>query len=210
LAQALVGWAELQADRSLMSLFGKLYEETCFLLLERDLERPVARRFREWSALAFYQDQLDRLFALECPELLSEAELGALVRAAFTVAVAEHHSFDVPVRARFAHLVTRGRSPAFLGFDSAEVELPGSNVSPFQCRVSPISGERLVYAPAFHLLMDMSRRGAWYNMPGGASESRFGPGYGKGLDAWLGGELRPLGSAALEPLSLQHAVVAAR
>ena len=203
LARALLEWAEEQADRSLVSLFGKLYEETCFLLLERDLERPVARRFREWSALAFYQTQLDRLFALECPELLSESELGELVRAAFAVAVAEHRAFDVPVRTRFSHLVTRGRSPALLGFDSAEVELPGSNVSAFQCRVSPISGERLVYAPAFHLLMDMSRRGAWYNMPGGASESRFGPGYGKGLQAWLGGALRPLGSAALPPLSLK-------
>jgi acyl-homoserine lactone acylase PvdQ len=203
LTQALLAWAEKQLDRSLVSLFAKLYEETCFLLLERDLERPVARRFREWSALAFYQDQLDRLLSLECPELLDEQELTELLRAAFKVAVAEHRTFDVPVRARFSHLVTRGRSPAFLGFDSPEIELPGSNVSAFQCRVSPISGERLVYAPAFHLLMDMSRRGAWYNMPGGASESRFGPGYGKGLEAWLGGALRPLGSAALEPLSLK-------
>ncbi|HEY1533374.1 MAG TPA: penicillin acylase family protein, partial [Polyangiaceae bacterium] len=204
LAEALLAWSAQQADRSLVSLFAKLYEEACFLLLERDLERPVARRFREWSALAFYQDQLDGLFALECPELLGEAELRELLRAAFSVAIAEHRAFDVPVRARFSHLVTRGRSPAFLGFDSPEIELPGSNVSAFQCRVSPISGERLVYAPAFHLLMDMSRRGAWYNMPGGASESRFGPGYGKGLPAWLNGSLQPLGSAALEPLSLKR------
>ncbi|HEX7451750.1 MAG TPA: penicillin acylase family protein [Polyangiaceae bacterium] len=204
LAQALLAWAEKQLDRSLVSLFGKLYEETCFLLLERDLERSVARRFREWSALGFYQDQLDRLLALECPELLGESELGELVRAAFRVAIAEHQTHDVPVRTRFSHLVTRGRSPAFLGFDSPEVELPGSPVAPFQCRFSPISGERLVYAPAFHLLMDMQQRGAWYNMPGGASESRFGPGYGKGLDAWLEGSLLPLGSARLEPLSLKR------
>jgi len=188
----------------LLSLFCKLYEETCFLLLERDLERPIARRFREWSALAFYQDNLDRMLALECPEVLDEGELGPLLRAAFGVAVAEHRSFDVPVRTRFSHLLTRGRSPAFMGFDSPEIELPGSNVSAFQCRISPLSGERLVYAPAFHLLMDMSRRGVWYNIPGGASESRFGPGYGKGLDAWLGGDLRALGSAALEPLSLKR------
>jgi penicillin amidase len=207
LADALRSWAEKQADRSLVSVFGKLYEEVCYRLLEADLERPVARRFREWSALAFHQHHLDQLFALEKPELLNEAELGALVRAAFDVAVAEHQSFDVPVRVRFAHLVTRGKTPAFLGFDAPEIELPGSNCSPFQCRISPISGERLVYAPAFHLLMDMSRRGAWYNMPGGASEARFGPGYGKGLDAWLEGTLRPLGSASLELLSLQDSIV---
>jgi hypothetical protein len=58
------------------------------------------------------------------------------------------------------------------------------------------------------LLMDMSQRGAWYNMPGGASESRFGPGYGKGLQAWLEGSLLPLGSAAaaLAPLSLKQPI----
>jgi penicillin amidase len=207
LAHALRNWAEKQADRSLVSVFGKLYEETCFLLLERDLARPIARRFREWSALGFYQDQLDRLFALECPELLSESELRELVRAAFQVALGDHSQHDVPVRTRFSHLVTRGKSPAFLGFDSPEVELPGSNVAPFQCRFSPISGERLVYAPAFHLLMDMSQRGAWYNIPGGASESRFGPGYGKGLHEWLRGSLLPLGSAALPPLSLTQPIV---
>ena len=204
LARSLLAWAEKQADRSLCRLFGKLYEEACFLLLEQDLPRTDARRLREWSALAFYQDQLDRVLSLECPELLGAAELGPLLRAAFDVALAEYHDHDVPVRTRFSHLVTRGRSPAFLGFDSALVELPGSPVAPFQCRVSPISGERLVYAPAFHLLMDMKQRGAWYNLPGGASESRFGPGYGRGLEPWLTGTLHPLGASPLPVLSLKQ------
>ncbi len=203
LTTALLAWAEQQADRGLVSVFCKLYEETCFLLLEQDLERPLARRFREWSALGFYQDQLDRVLALECPELLAESELRQLVRAAFEIARHSHASHDVPVRTRFSHLLARGRSPACLGFDSKRVTLPGSPVAVFQCRFSPISGERLVYAPAFHLLMDMSQRGAWYNMPGGASESRFGPGYGQGLQAWLEGTLLPLGTAPLPELSLQ-------
>ena len=206
-AGALVAWAAEQADRSLLSLFGKLYEEACYLLLEQDLERPVARRMREWSALAFYQDQLDRVLALERPELLGSAELSALLGQAFATALAEHTTHDVPVRTRFSHLITRGKSPAFLGFDSPEVELPGTPLSPFQCRVSPISGERLVYAPAFHLLIDMSQRGAWYNLPGGASESRFGPGYGRGLSEWLAGTLAPLGASPLPALSLQRAPV---
>ncbi len=206
LRRPLLAWAEQQVDRSLLSLFGKLYEEACFLLLEQDLPRADARRMREWSAIALYQDQLDRVLSLECPELLSEAELAQLLRVAFAVAVAEHTQHDVPVRTRFTHLITRGRSPAFLGFDSPVVELPGSPVAPFQCRISPISGERLVYAPSFHLLMDMKRRGAWYNLPGGASESRFGPGYGQGLTAWLEGTLRPLGSSPLPVLSLKQAL----
>ena len=207
LARALLAWADRQVDRSLCSLFGALYEEACFLLLEQDLPRADARRLREWSAIAFYQDQLDRVLSLECPELLDAAQLGPLLRAAFDVAVAEHHRHDVPVRTRFSHLVTRGRSPAFLGFDSPLVELPGSPVAPFQCRISPISGERLVYAPAFHLLMDMKQRGAWYNLPGGASESRFGPGYGRGLEPWLTGTLHPLGASPLPVLSLERPLV---
>jgi penicillin G amidase len=206
LARALVAWSEQQTDRTLVSLFGKLYEEACFLLLEQDLPAVDARRMREWSAIALYQDQLDRVLSLECPELLSAAELAPLLHAAFEVALAEHTTHDVPVRTRFAHLVTRGRSPAFLGFDSPAIELPGSPVAPFQCRVSPISGERLVYAPAFHLLMDMKQRGAWYNLPGGASESRFGPGYGQGLQPWLEGTVHPLGSSPLQALSLKDAL----
>src|SRR3954454_7541208 len=130
---------------------------------------------------------MDRRGGLECPWLLREDELASLLRAAFPVAVAGQGTHDVPARTRFAHLGTRGRSPAFLGFDSPPVELPGSPVAAFQCRISPISGERLVYAPAFHLLMDMKQRGAWYNLPGGASESRFGPGYGQGITPWLEG-----------------------
>ncbi|HEX2671026.1 MAG TPA: penicillin acylase family protein [Polyangiaceae bacterium] len=203
LAHALVGWADSQADRALVSVFCKLYDELCFLVLEQDMPRGDARRMREWSAVALYQDQLDRVLALECPELLSATELEPLLRAAFDVALAEHAAHDVPVRMRFAHLVTRGRSPAFLGFDSPTIELPGTPVSPFQCRVSPISGERLVYAPAFHLLMDMKQRGAWYNLPGGASESRFGPGYGKGVAPWLAGTVHPLGSSTLPVMSLK-------
>ena len=204
LAQALVAWGPEQADRSLLSLFAKLYDEACFLLLEQDIDRPTSRRLREWSALSFYQNQLDRLFALEHPELLDAEQLGAILSPAFAVALREHAQHDIPVRTRFAHLVTHGKSPAFLGFDSAPVELPGTPVSPFQCRISPISGERLIYAPAFHLLMDMKQRGAWYNLPGGASESRFGPGYGKGLNDWLRGTLQPLGASPLQPLSLDR------
>src|SRR5688572_3093807 len=75
--------------------------------------------------------------------------------------------------------LTQGKSPAWLGFDSAPLELPGTPASPFQCRRLPVAGETLVYAPAFHLLFDKSRSDAWYNLPGGASESRFGPGYGR-------------------------------
>ncbi len=54
----------------------------------------------------------------------------------------------------------------------------------------------MIYAPAFHLLFDMSQRGASYNVPGGASESRFGVGYGKGVDEWLTGKWFAIGRDA--------------
>ena len=103
-------------------------------------------------------------------------------------------SEEIPVKLRFRHTVTQGRTPSFLGFDSKTVTLPGSPVTPFQCRISPISGEKLVYAPAFHVLFDMSQDHVFYNLPGGASESRFGPGYGEGIDDWLKGRVSPLGN----------------
>lgn len=193
ITKKLAHWAERQGDPELLRFYGKLYEETCFLLLEQDLGRATARRFREWSATAIYQSQLDCVLALERPELLNEAELRELLGRAFAVALQTYADHDVPVKLRFAHVLTRGKSPAALGFDSPEVTLPASPDAPFQCRVSPISGERLVYAPAFHILIDMRQKGAFYNIPGGASESRFGAGYGKGVTEWLEGTFRPLG-----------------
>jgi hypothetical protein len=107
--------------------------------------------------------------------------------------VREQGPVTVPVRLRFRPLLTQGKSPAWLGFDSPALELSGTPASPFQCRQIPVAGETLVYAPAFHLLFDMSHSDVWYNLPGGASESRFGPGYGKGVSEWMEGALLPLG-----------------
>jgi hypothetical protein len=44
-----------------------------------------------------------------------------------------------------------------------------------------------------HYLMDMGEAGGWYNLAGGASEQRFGPGYGEGIESWIRGEVFPLG-----------------
>jgi hypothetical protein len=193
LAKRLTAWATEQANPEMLSLYYRLYEEVCMQLLEQDLPRAMVERFREWSALALYQTYLDALLALDRPEALSEAELRDLLERAFRICVGQPRSSSVPVRLRFKHPVTQGKTPALFGFDSPVVELPGSPVTPFQSRQYPMSGETLVHASAFHLVFDMSAEGAWYNIPGGASESRFGPGYGKGLPEWLNGDLFPLG-----------------
>jgi hypothetical protein len=54
----------------------------------------------------------------------------------------------------------------------------------------------------------MSKRGGWYNASGGASERRFGPGYGGGLDAWRTGEVAPLGHPEGDPPRLRQVSLA--
>lgn len=196
LAGKLVDWANAQGDEALLRLFLRLHEEVTFRLLEQDLGAADSRCFGEWSALCFFQPQLDSLLALEQPELLDQETLQGLLHGAFFAALESSSSHEVPVYLRFKHPVTQGKAPVWSGFDSSEVKLPGTPVSPFQCRVSPVSGERLVYAPAFHLCFDMSDDRVFYNLPGGASESRWGPGYGRGVSQWLEGTLLPLGSDA--------------
>jgi len=43
---------------------------------------------------------------------------------------------------------------------------------------------------------DMGERGGWYHVPGGASERRTGPGYGKGVDLWAEGRFLPMGDVS--------------
>ncbi|MFZ5896013.1 MAG: penicillin acylase family protein [Myxococcota bacterium] len=179
-----------QTDRTTLALFHTLHLHLCLALVAEDVGPNASECFREWAGTALFQVQLDRLFALEQPHLLDQTQLKTLLARAFPAALAEYKTqIHVPVRLRFRHLVTQGKTPAFLGFDSPEIELPGNCLAPFQCRSSLIAGETVVHAPAFHLACDMSDDHLYYNLPGGASESRFGPGYGQGVSDWLEGRL---------------------
>lgn len=204
LAQRLASWADEQRDRQMLSLFHNLHEEAMLELVAEDIGRAAGERLRNESLLGLYQEYFDDVLALERPELLDAPALKALLARAFERAARGYTSHSVPVRLRFKHIVTQGRSPALLGFDSPLVELPGTPVSVFQARACPIAGQTLVYAPAFHVLFDMSQRGVWYNVPGGASESRTGPGYGKGVQEWLVGELVPLGQRGVRAASKER------
>jgi penicillin amidase len=204
LAQRLASWAVEQRDRQMLSLFHNLHEEAMLELVAEDIGRAAGERLRGESLLGLYQEYFDDVLALERPELLAAPALKALLARAFEHALRGYTSHSVPVRLRFKHIVTQGRSPALLGFDSPLVELPGTPVSVFQARACPIAGQTLVYAPAFHVLFDMSQRGVWYNVPGGASESRAGPGYGKGVQEWLAGELLPLGQRGVSTASKER------
>jgi hypothetical protein len=76
---------------------------------------------------------------------------------------------------------------------SAPVEFPGAPCAPFQTRSVRFEDESLVFGPAFHYVTDLGERGGWYHVPGGASERRMGPGYGKGVPLWAEGRFLPLG-----------------
>lgn len=193
LREGLRAFASEPSDRAMLALYHTLHTRVCMEMLAEDIGAAAAECFHEWSGTALFQVQLDSVLCLEQPELLTEAGLRGLLERAFPKAIETYLTQkQVPVRLRFKHLVTQGKCPAFLGFDSAEVELPGNPLSPFQCRASLIGGETVVYAPAFHLACDMSDDHLYYNLPGGASESRFGVGYGKGIGDWLEGRLRCL------------------
>lgn len=178
-------------------LFHRLHAEVCYALLETELG-PSSRGFEKWGALLIFQNQLDRVLALECPELLDAPGLERLLERACERLAAKPAPSALPVLLPFKSIFTpprpklAARLARLVGLDSAPVALPGTPTSLFQTRQLEFFGT-ITYGPAFHLVFDMKGPGAWYNLPGGASESRLGAGYGKGVDAWVSGSFRPLG-----------------
>jgi len=114
----------------------------------------------------------------------------------------------VPPRFAFVNEYFRGKLPRPLGFDTEVVAPLGGPTVPFQLREVAFAGMKLYFAPAFHMVFDLSRPGGWFHLPGGASERRFGPGYGQGVGEWLTGRFLPLGPAeGLAPALDQTAVL---
>jgi hypothetical protein len=181
----------------MMGLFHALHGEVVRELLAPILgERTSSRMLDGLCGALLFQDHLDDALALQRPEVLSTRELAAILERAWPKAKdLIERGFPVPARAKFKNVLFGGKIPTAFGFDSAEVDLPGGPVAPFQSRVVDFDGERIIAGPAFHLVMDMSKRGAWYHVPGGASERRRGPGYGAGVRDWLEGRFFPLGKA---------------
>jgi acyl-homoserine lactone acylase PvdQ len=189
---------EVDARQIDLPLFHALHHEAVIGLLSPHLGGArTERMFDELAVTLYYQANLDRVLALERPDLLDEAGLREVLAGAWPKARARvvNGHWPMPVRGRFKNLFTQGKLPAFLGFSTKPVTLPGGPFAPFQTRLVRMAGEEMVFGPAFHLVFDMSRKGAWYNLPGGASERRLGPGYGKGVPDWLEGRFIPLGDA---------------
>jgi acyl-homoserine lactone acylase PvdQ len=199
-ARALVAWGPAQRDREHLGLFHALHVETTRALLERSIGAPKAARILDdLGAGLLFQYHLDRVLALEVPHVLDEAGLRALLAQAFPRAKAGDARSAFPIVRRFSDLVTQGKLGPALGLCSAKVTFPGAPCAPFQTRSVRFEDESLVFGPAFHYVTDMGQRGGWYHVPGGASERRTGPGYGKGVDLWAEGRFLPLGPVTGTP-----------
>ena len=193
--------------RDQMALFTALHAEAVRALLAHLTDERTARRFvDELCLIVIFQHHLDEVLALKRPDVLDERRLRPLLRRAWPLATArvDAGQWQVPVKARFRNVLFRGKAPAWLGMDSPEVTLPGGPCVPFQSRHQAFAGNEMVFGPVFHMVFDMSKPGGWFNIPGGASERRLGPGYGVGLRDWMDGRFAPLGDAEGEPPRLRY------
>jgi penicillin G amidase len=204
-ARALADWAARQSakrtesDRRMVGLFHALHYEMVLALLLRWLPpKSVEEIVDAASGILLFQYHIDQALGLGRPDLLDEATLRGILAAAWPAARkrASLPGWGVPARFAFVNEYFRGKLPRRMGFDTAVVEPPGGPTVPFQLREVAFAGMKLYFAPAFHMVFDMSRPGGWFHIPGGASERRFGPGYGTGVDEWLTGQFFPLGPAA--------------
>lgn len=201
-ARALVEWAANQKGRddahfASLTLWTVFRDEVCRLLLADLLGDLVANRLvGELSGLVLFHYHLDEALALAHPDLVDDATLRSLLRRAWPMALskAEHEAFRLPRRDRFKNFLFAGKL-SLLGFDSKPITNYGGPTTPNQVTAVTIGGQRFVFGAAGRFLVDMSKPGIWYCMSGGASERRFGIGYGRGLDAWARGAFLPFGGA---------------
>ena len=198
----LCDWARNQESyplgqhRDKMGLFHALHHEVSRFLLEPYMGRDKTSRFLDDMGLMLYfQHSIDKTLRLEKPEVLNADGLRPLLEKAWYWALdrVDIGDWKLPLHSSFAHMLLQDLLPDALGFSSPTLAIPGSPTTPFQTRILPLQGEPLHIGPLFHMIFDMSQPGGWYNFAGGASESRLGPGYGKGLEAWKDGRFALLG-----------------
>jgi penicillin amidase len=195
--QRIGAWAAAQTDdepgRAALARFHLLHEELSRALLTTLLGPAEADAIVDQLGLLMaFQDALDDLLALDRPDLLSADALRALLNTTLPRLDAASSGPAIGVD-RFKDLLFGMDAARFAGMHSRPLRFPGGPTSLFQSRRVRLLGEQLLGGPAFHLLMDLGGAGARYNVAGGASERRWGPGYGAGLDAWAGGGWKPLG-----------------
>ncbi len=201
-AKALVAWAAQQpghgdAHFESLTLWVALHGAVSRALYEAALGEARTRRLLDdlVADLVFHY-QVEGALALERPAQLAADKLRGLLAAAFPRALEQASSpqHRLPRRDRFKNFLFAGKL-SWLGFDSKPVVNPGGPTTPRQITAVSVAGQEFVFGGAGRFLCDMSKPGGWYCNSGGASERRFGPGYGKGVDAWARGTFVPMGGA---------------
>ncbi len=79
-----------------------------------------------------------------------------------------------------------------LGFNSRRQPMRGCHATPFQGHVVQTAKRETTFAPSYHFVTDFAERGAWTNLPGGPSESRFSKFYRNDIPLWLQGKYKRL------------------
>jgi penicillin amidase len=203
---ALVKWSANQSGRgdehfASLTLWTVFHNEVCRQLLADMLGEPAAKRLLdELSGLPLFQYHLDDALALTFPDVVDDAKLRTILARAWPIALVKvaDATIRLPRRDRFKNFLLAGKL-SLLGFDSKPITNHGGPTTPNQVTAVQVGGQQFVFGAACRFLVDMSKPGIWYCMSGGASERRFGLGYGKGLDAWARGEFLPFGGATGAP-----------
>jgi penicillin amidase len=86
----------------------------------------------------------------------------------------------------------QGSLPAFLGFDTAPVPLPGGRATPQQGQIYVSNGRQTSFAPSVRLIADMSETHLHTCLAGGPSDNRFSKWYRNGIEPWQQGRLKVL------------------
>ena len=86
----------------------------------------------------------------------------------------------------------QGKLPAFLGFDTAPVPLPGGRATPQQGQIYVSNGRQTSFAPSVRLVADMSEDRLHTCLAGGPSDNRFSKWYRNGIEPWQKGRLKVL------------------
>lgn len=90
------------------------------------------------------------------------------------------------------HMLFGGKLPKFMGYDTDQLEMPGSKGTIFQGQIFKTSGRETSFLPSFRMITDMAGDIIFTNLPGGPSDRRFSKWYTTDLKNWQEGVYKKL------------------
>lgn len=199
-AKALVEWARAQPGTGPqhfehMTLWNLLHNEVVRSVLRTTLGSARSDRLVDGlQILQLFRHHIDEALALERLHHVDGKAIAAAIADAWPRALARSAdpAVQLPRRDKFKNAVFAGALSWLM--DTKPIENRGGPTTPNQVTATKIGDHTVVFGAAGRYLCDMSTPYGWYCLSGGASERRFGVGYGAGLEDWARGRCRPLGS----------------